>query len=213
MPDQNSPHGFGPDDLLPPNSDATRRQRVTRSISTVPGRLLIRMALASSLLLLVLAAIGVFAYGTWGWWIPLIVGVAGLGITGFFALRRKLLQDAIKRSGPRTVVGEQTSIVIHSDSEGERASTEQQLHDMAQREGEKVRRAREEFQNRSARYFPRVEALQRAMKQMVDPSYDAAWLELDIRPTLVSFIATVLVIPVTGFFIVLTTFALLLSGM
>lgn len=201
----------GNDDLLPPEEKKERTKSFAKNIATVPGRLLIRLALLSAGATTLLGIIGAMAYGSWGWWIPIILGVAGIGVTLFFAARRRQLQDAIARSGPKTVVSEQSAVIIYEDQDEQR-STQQQLHDMAQREGEKVRRAREEWEVRSARYFPRVEALQRAMKQMVDPSYDAAWLELDMRPTLISFLATVAVIPIGGFLIVMTAFALLLSA-
>ncbi|HHT40229.1 MAG TPA: hypothetical protein GX000_01070 [Actinomyces sp.] len=202
----------GDDDLLPPEDKEERSNRFFRHVATIPGRLLITLALLSAGIAGLLGIIGASTYGSWGWWIPIIAGGLGIAITLFFAVRRKQLQDAIARSGPRTIIGEQRTVVTYDGEDGQ-TSQQQQLHDMAQREGEKVRRAREEFEVRSARYLPRVEALQRAMRQMVDPSYDAAWLEIDIRPTLISFLATVAVVPLCGFLIVMTAFALLLTAM
>lgn len=189
-------------------TDETRARRMTQSVATVPGKLLIQMATATSAVVVILGLIGVFSYHTWGWWVPTLLGLIGLGITGFFAFRRRQLLAAFRASGPRNVIGEEGRLVRLADSETDR---QEQLREMAAREGEKVRRAREEYSRRTARFFPHVEALQRAMKQMVNPSYDAVWLEIDIRPTLASFIATVLVIPIGGFLIVLTAFALLLA--
>ncbi|MDO5033970.1 MAG: hypothetical protein Q4E01_01075 [Actinomycetaceae bacterium] len=186
-----------------------RVERLKQNLTTVPGRLLIRLASLSAGVTTLLGIIGASSFGSWGYWIPIILGVLGLAVTGFFAFRRKQLQDAIRVSGRKNVIGEQTAVARR----GEQGDRQSELHDLAAREGEKVRRARAEFENRTARFFPRIEALQRAMKQMISPSYDAAWLEIDIRPTLAAFIGTVLVIPIGGFLIVMTAFALLLSAM
>lgn len=188
--------------------NVARTERMTRNIVTVPGRILVDLALLSAGSTTLLGFIGVFAYGAWGFWIPAILGLAGLGVTLFFAARRRQLQEAFARSGPKQVLQE-SSVVSRP---GSKADAYADLQDMAAKEGAKIKRAREEFSSRSARFFPRIEALQRAMRQMVDPSYDAVWLQIDIRPTLAAFLGTVLVIPIGGFLIVVTAMALLLAG-
>lgn len=188
--------------------EVARTKRMTRNIATVPGRILVDLALLSAGITTLLGIIGISAYGSWGFWIPTILGIAGLAVTLFLAMRRRQLQEAFARSGPRQVFEESSALA----RPGSKRDTYADLQDMAEKEGAKIKRAREEFSSRSARFFPRIEALQRAMQQMVDPSYDAVWLQIDIRPTLAAFLATVLVIPIGGFLIVVTAMALLLAG-
>lgn len=209
-PSNQQSYQYGNDDIIPPSAKDQTEKRFMKSTATVPGRMLIKFALLSAGSTTLLALIGLLAYGSAGWWFPLLVGLIGLLITGFFALRRYQLQTAIANSGPRQVVGEASAIVRAEDAQ---KSQEDELRDFAQREGEKVARARAEYENKTAKYFPRIEAAQRSMRQLVDPSYDARWLDHDMRPTLVSFFATAAVIPITGFFTVVTAFVLLFTGL
>ncbi|MDO5720748.1 MAG: hypothetical protein Q4P05_08435 [Actinomycetaceae bacterium] len=182
--------------------------RFASEATSIPGRLLIKIALMTALSTTLLGGIGVWAYSGFGWWIPLIVGLASLAITGFFILRRTQLHNALEQSGPRDVIDNDAQSLTILDENGR--DPEYELRAFAQREGEAFGRARREYHHRTARFFPRIEAAQRSLRSYVDPTYDAPWLEHDIRPTLVAFIATAISIPVCGFFTVITAIALIL---
>lgn len=188
----------------------TAGARFASEATSVPGRLLIKIALLTAVSTTLLGGIGVWAYSGFGWWIPFIVGLVSLGITGFFILRRKQLHDALEQSGPRHVIDNEAQSLVVLDENGH--DPEYELHAFAQREGEAFGRARMEYQHRPARFFPRIEAAQRSLRSYVDPTYDAPWLNHDIRPTLVAFMATALSIPVCGFFTVITAIALILAS-
>ncbi|MDO5728017.1 MAG: hypothetical protein Q4P71_00125 [Actinomycetaceae bacterium] len=188
----------------------TAGARFASNATEVPGRLLIKLALLTSASTTLLGWIGIYAYDGFGWWLPFIVGIVALATTGFFAFRRKQLRDSLAQSGPRTVIDQDTQSLVVLDENGH--DPEYELHAFAQREGEAFGRARSEFQQRPARFLPRVEAAQRSLRSLVDPGYDAPWLKHDIRPTLVSFVATAISIPVCGFFSVITAIALILTS-
>lgn len=188
----------------------TAGARFASEATSVPGRLLIKIALLTAVSTTLLGGIGVWSYDGFGWWVPFIVGLASLGITGFFILRRKQLHDALEESGPRDVIDHEAQSLVILDENGR--DPEYELHAFAQREGEAFGRARMEYHRRPARFFPRIEAAQRSLRTYIDPTYDAPWLEHDIRPTLVAFVATALSIPVCGFFTVITAIALILTS-
>lgn len=211
-------HPEGATDSTRPSAPASKGEALTAGArfasqaTAVPGRLLIKLALLTSVSTTLLAGLGLYSYDGFGWWLPFIVGVSSLAVTGFFALRRKQLRDGLEKSGPKTVIDDDRQSLVILDENGR--DPEYELHAFAQREGEAFGRARSEFQQRPARFLPRIEAAQRSLRTLVDPGYDAPWLEHDIRPTLVSFLATAISIPVCGFFGVITAIALILaSGM
>lgn len=114
--------------------DVARTERMTRNIVTVPGRILVDLALLSAGITTLLGFIGIFAYGSWGFWIPAILGLTGLGVTLFFAVRRRQLQEAFARSGPKQVLQESSAL----NRPGSKADAYADLQDMAAKEGAKL---------------------------------------------------------------------------
>ncbi|WIK64893.1 hypothetical protein [Gleimia hominis] len=185
-----------------PVAASNAQQRFTRNAVSVPGRLLIRLALLSAGVLAVANMLGAALYGGAGWWIMLVIAAAALACTGFFAYRRYSLAKAIARSGPREVV-------TVDDSSSEPA---QRLQEAARQTGERIGSARAEYSRRTARFFPRIEAAQRSLRHLLAPDYDAQWLNQDFRYTLASFVLTAVSIPITGALTLITAVGLLIAS-
>lgn len=212
--------------------EAPRAHTMTQSARTAvrivdkPGRLLVKLAAITSSACFLLGLLGRVQFGGWGWWIPLVFGALGLLGAVLFTWRRRVLLAALEASGPRHIVstslGADGRIVaedVHAagsfsapnfDDAGKDPAA--YARERAQEAGQAYARARSEYQNRSARFFPRVEAATRALRVSVEPGYHAAWLHHDFRPTLVAFFAVALSIPVCAILAVLTAFALVLQA-
>lgn len=173
---------------------------------------LVRLARRPGRLLLTAAAVpvGLFAlFGlllgldaeTWTGWVPLVLaGLLAVPVV-VLAVRRERLQRTTADLGDHPVTTAGGVVVVPGDRSA-RVPGEEELAAWTE--------AMDEGRVRTARWFPRVEATQRALVRAAGGTVQAPYLKDDLRVTLVAFLGTVAAIPfgVLGTFV--SAFALLL---
>jgi len=172
----------------------------------------VRLARRPGLLLLVAAAVpvGVFALlalllgldaVSWVGWIPFALALLLAVPVLVLAVRRERLQRATAGLGEDQVTAPGGVVVMAG--ERERVPLEEELATWNE--------AMDEGRVRTARWFPRVEAAQRALLRAAGGPVNAPYLRDDLRITLVAFLGTVAAIPlgILGTFV--SAFALLLG--
>lgn len=173
---------------------------------------IVRLARRPGLVLLVAAAVpvGVFLlFGlligldavSWVGWVPCALAVLLAVPVVVLAVRRERLQRATADLGDHRVTAVGGVVVVR----GERAATplEEEMSTLGE--------ALDEGRLHTARWFPRVEAAQRALLRAAGGPVNAPYLRDDLRVTLLAFLGTVAAIPlgVLGAFV--CAFALLLG--
>lgn len=172
----------------------------------------VRLARRPGYLLLVGAAVpvGVFLlFGlllgleaeSWGGWVPFALAVLLAVPVAVLAVRRERLQRATADigDGPVTTAGG-VVVVTNQPAAGD---LEEELATLTE--------AMDEGRVRTARWFPRVEATQRALLRAAGGPVRAPYLRDDLRVTLVAFLGTVAAIPLGVLGSFMSAFALLLS--
>ena len=177
-------------------SDAVNRiaANVVR-LARTPGRLLLVGAgvpLAAFLLLAFLVGLGAERWTAWG---PFALAVLLAVPLVVLAVRRARLQRATADL-PQDPVTSAGGVVVITDQPADEDA---------------LREAATEAQIHTARWFPRVEAAQRALLRAAGGPVNAPYLRDDLRVTLVAFLGTVAAIPlgVLGAFV--SAFSLLLG--
>ena len=180
--------------------------RVLAQITSAGGAVLVAVAALTTTSCLLLGALVVRARDGWGSWIPLVVACLAAVLVVALALdRRRLVRDLREapRSGGPTVtvdIGDRTGAdpsatrlrpprVVDADSP---------THPGVLATGSTWRGARAEYDLRRPTPLPRVEAAQRAARSWVGSPGASPWLERDLRPSLVLFVATACAIPLTA---------------
>ena len=171
----------------------------------------VRLARRPGLLLLLAAGVpvGVFALlallvgrdaETWAGWGPLAAAVVLAAPVVVLAVRRERLQRTTARLGDQPVVAPGGVVVVTGDTA--RPPLEEELTTWTE--------AMDEGRVRTARWFPRVEAAQRALLRAAGGPVNAPYLRDDLRVTLVAFLGTVAAIPLGVLGAFMCAFALLL---
>ncbi|WP_312350272.1 hypothetical protein [Actinomyces sp.] len=175
-----------------------RLSRVLAQLTSAGGAVLIAAAGVTTLSCAVLGALVVRARDGVGSWIPLVIALVAVVVVCALALDRHRLVRELGRA-PRS--GGSTVLV----------TTDPQQRGNSLRRESDWRAARAEFDLRRPTHLPRVEAAQRAARTWVGGTASSPWLERDVRPTLVLFFATALVIPVTATTAIISALVLLTS--
>ncbi len=147
-------------------------------LARTPGRWLLVVAgvpVGAFLLLALLVGLGA---QSWTGWVPFALAVLLAVAPLVLAVRRARLQRATADLPPDSVPA--TGVVVVTDD---------QAGDDALRE------AAAEVQIHTTRWFPRVEAAQRALLRAAGGPVNAPYLRDDLRVTLLAFLGTVAAIP------------------
>lgn len=173
---------------------------------------IVRLARRPGLMLLVAAGVpvGVFLLlgllvgldaVSWVGWVPFALAVVLAVPVGVLAVRRERLQRATADLGDHRVTTVGGVVVVSGEQAG--SPLEEELSTLGE--------ALDEGRVHTARWFPRVEAAQRALLRAAGGPVNAPYLRDDLRVTLVAFLGTVAAIPlgVLGAFV--CAFALLLG--
>ncbi len=183
--------------------------RFLSAIIRLPGTLLIRLGLLSSLTATVLVLLAMQGSASVAWKFALGTSIMSLVVLGLFTWRRQDLLKRLAKSGPAQVVSLSGAQLIFPESP---ASPTDQLNSFARSEAEAVAAARAEFADRRARFLPGIEAGQRALRQLAGGVYEGDWLNHDLRPTLILFILGFLSMPVMFFISILALIGLLVGA-
>lgn len=167
----------------------------------LPGLVLLQLGFLSLLFSGLLVGLAWYRSGSTGW---VVAGVVWLVVFVVFLLLWLRRRDLLRRLASEG--GWQGSLIPSSGAASAGGTAE-----FMRREGESVQAARVEFKRRGTRFFPRIEAGQRALRELAGGAYRGAWLEHDLRPTLVLFVMAVLALPLL-FFISLVAFIGVLAG-
>lgn len=166
-----------------------------------PGRLLLTAAAVPVGVFALLALLLGLDAEAWTGWVPLVLaGVLAVPVV-VLTVRRERLQRTTADLGDHPVTTAGGVLVVPGDRTA-RAPTEEELATLSE--------AMDEGRVRTARWFPRVEATQRALVRAAGGTVHAPYLRDDLRVTLLAFLGTVAAIPlgVLGAFV--SAFALLL---
>lgn len=172
----------------------------------------VRLARRPGLLLLAAAAVPVAVFAllalllgldavSWVGWVPLGLAVVLAVPIAVLAVRRERLQRATAGLGDHPLTTPGGVVVVTGD--GARSPVEEELGTLSE--------AMDENRVRSARWFPRVEATQRALLRAAGGPVNAPYLRDDLRVTLVAFLGTVAAIPLAVLGSFMCAFALLFS--
>jgi len=167
-----------------------------------PGLLLLR---AAALAVGSFALLGIAAASTgsgWSAWVPLALAALLAAPVAVLAVRRARLQASTEGLDlHRTIEAPSSSVRAGAGSgtAGGDLQGEQALLDAAVREGSL----------RTARYFPRIEAAQRAGLLAAGGPVNAPYLRDDLRVTLVALVGTLAAVPLGTLGAVSTAIALL----
>ncbi|MCS4484173.1 hypothetical protein NXS08_01530 [Gleimia sp. 6138-11-ORH1] len=178
-------------------------------IINTPGALLIKLGFLATVSVLSLSALGIWRFDSAWWKISLALGILALVFVLGFAWRRKDLLRRISAENAKIIAAGGTQVIISS---GSKDDTSADFKIFAQQQGESIASVRAEFNTRSAKFMPRVEASQRALRELAGGAYQGSWLEHDLRPTLVFFIGAFLSMPVMIFVTLLSIFLLIFGG-
>jgi len=163
-----------------------------------PGRLLLTGAAVPVGVFAVLALLLGLEAERWTGWLPLVLaGVLAVPVA-VLAVRRQRLQRTTEglAERPVTIPGSGVVVVV----EGQTRTPADPAWGEAVQEG----------RMRTARWFPRVEAAQRAAVRAAGGTVNAPYLKDDLRVTLVAFLGTVAAIPLGVLGAFASAFALLL---
>lgn len=192
-------------------SGPRRLSRVLAQLTSAGGALLVTVAGLTTFACAVLGALVVRARDGVGSWIPLAIAILAAALVCALAIDRHRLVTELRRQplpgGPTVLVSTDpvTGDVLDTDTVGPEA--------VGPRTGTGGgwRAARAEFDLRRPTRLPRVEAAQRALRAGVGTPASSPWLERDLRPTLVLFVATALAVPVTATTAIIAALVLLTS--
>lgn len=207
-------------------SGPRRLSRVLAQLTSAGGALLVTVAGLTTFACAVLGALVVRARDGVGSWIPLAIAILAAALVCALAIDRHRLVTELRRQplpgGPTVLVSTDpvTGDVLDTDTVGPEAvgpgAVGPEVVGSAAvgprtGTGGGWRAARAEFDLRRPTRLPRVEAAQRALRAGVGTPASSPWLERDLRPTLVLFVATALAVPVTATTAIIAALVLLTS--
>lgn len=207
-------------------SGPRRLSRVLAQLTSAGGALLVTVAGLTTFACAVLGALVVRARDGVGSWIPLAIAILAAALVCALAIDRHRLVTELRRQphpgGPTVLVSTDpvTGDVLDTDTVGPGAVGPEVVGSevvgsaaVGPRTGTGGgwRAARAEFDLRRPTRLPRVEAAQRALRAGVGTPASSPWLERDLRPTLVLFVATALAVPVTTTTAIIAALVLLTS--
>lgn len=170
-----------------------------------PGRFLALLSFAAIGLLLFLGVLAARDATSWTNWVPL--GLAGLLSIAPIVLGWQIVKyaRAKKHYAARQV------IVVPDPTQADNAESEtDSATHLATAAGQRLAAAASEYARRDARHLPRVEAAQRAAKQLAGDQFDAPLLQQDWRIGASAVAATIATIPFALFAALVTGVNLLL---
>jgi hypothetical protein len=166
-----------------------------------PGGLLLRAA-TSLIALFALLGAGYGIGGTgWGGWVPLALAVVLAVPVAVLAIRRERLQSQTAGLDPqRTVTAMDGSVIVYGS---------ERVGGPGQDERDLLSAAMAENAVRTARFFPRIEAAQRAGLLAAGGPANAPYLRDDLRVTVAALLGTLAAVPLATVGSVVTAILLL----
>lgn len=159
-----------------------------------PGRFLTLLSFASIGLLLFLGVLAAQDATSWISWVPLGLAVCMLIAPTVLCWQILKYARARKRYAARQVIVEPDPAQAASAESTTDSATNSATH-LAAAAGQRLAAAASEYARRDARHLPRVEAAQRAAKQLAGDQFDAPLLQQDWRVGATAVAATVATIP------------------
>lgn len=187
---------------------------VIENLTRLPGQL---MGRALAVLSTFVAVLGWFV-GRAGEgfidWLPFAAGILGLGVAGFFTWRRYRLANAVGvwvKNQESTIQGEAATSedVTIISQDGTPLGTNSRATPAEDTDAQRNYDAMMEETQLRDTWMPRVEAAQRAAVAAAGGTVNAPYLKDDLRITLVSAIATGVLIPIETLFAFIAFFAVL----
>lgn len=181
---------------LPPRTHTpipATTQRVSRWIARVTGFIGLLVLITAATTAAICALLGIFVVRQrdgFGSWLPLIIAVVTLLVTGVFWYERRLWVKAIRedsRAHRHSSGG--NSITVHNASPSSPQESALSPSTILDREEVRWFNARKEYDLRRKTTLPRVEAAQRAATEYLGGVENAPWLERDLRTSVIAFFA------------------------
>lgn len=180
--------------------------RLLQLVINTPGALLIKLGFLASVSVFWVSLLGLWQFSSAWWKVSLVLSLLAIVFVTGFAWRRKDLLKRIAKEQATVISSAGAQVILQS------ASSEDDWQAFARRQGESVAAVRAEFNTRLTRFMPRVEASQRALRQLAGGAFEGSWLDHDLRPTIVFFVGAFLSMPVMIFTAILSFFVLVFGG-